>query len=194
MDQQRQNNNPLEATVSAVSIKKEMSPAEIFFKDQSKLQEQSKGKYDKIEVPPEFFAKKQTGDDHKLTKRQVDKGLVRLKFIHPLTDSSIFQVFPSLDWIRKCFGGESVAQKLDVKSSINSALSEVMKEAQKKKSAFRMLQHKAKRTDPKKRDATKMREIMKEWTELNGGDLGLANKLHDIDENDGESANEEEDD
>lgn len=69
-----------------------------------------------------------------------------------------------------------------------------MKEAQKKKSAFRMLQHKAKRTDPKKRDATKMREIMKEWTELNGGDLGLANRLHDIDENDGESANEEEDD
>lgn len=103
-------------------------------------------------------------------------------------------MFPSLDSIRKCFGGEPIAQKLDVKSSINSALSEVMKEAQKKKSAFRMLQHKAKRTDPKKRDATKMREIMKEWTELNGGDLGLANRLHDIDENDGESANEEEDD
>ena len=89
MDQQRQNNNPLEATASAISIKKEMSPAEIFFKDQSK-QDQSRGKYDKIEVPAEFFAKKQTGDDHKLTKKQVDKGLVRLKFIHPLTDSSIF--------------------------------------------------------------------------------------------------------
>ena len=73
-------------------------------------------------------------------------------------------MFPSLDWIRKCFGGEPIAAKLDVKSSINSALSEVMKEAQKKKSAFRMLQHKAKKLDPKKRDATKMREIMNEWT------------------------------
>lgn len=80
----------MEATASAISIKKEMSPAEIFFKDQSKLQDQSKGKYDKIAVPTELFAKKQIGDDQKLTKKQVDKGLVRLKFIHPLTDSSIF--------------------------------------------------------------------------------------------------------
>lgn len=80
----------MEATASAISIKKEMSPGEIFFKDQSKLQDQSKGKYDKIAVPPEIFAKKQIGDDQKLTKKQVDKGLVRLKFIHPLTDSSIF--------------------------------------------------------------------------------------------------------
>ena len=183
----------MEATASAVSIKKEMSPAEAFFKDQSK-QDQSRGKYDKIDVPPEFFAKKQTGDDQKLTKKQVDKGLVRLKFIHPLTDSSIFQVFPGLDRIRKCFGGEPIAAKLDVKSSITSGLSEVMKEATKKKSTFRMLQRKAKQLDPKKRDATKMREIMKQWAELNGGDLGLADRLHDIDENDGESANEEEDD
>mmetsp|Transcript_11594 Transcript_11594/g.14629 ORF Transcript_11594/g.14629 Transcript_11594/m.14629 type:complete len:93 (+) Transcript_11594:106-384(+) len=85
--------------------KKEQSPAEVFFKNQSKSDH---AKYEQFQVPEELFDKKQDGDLKKLNARQVEKGIVRLKFKHPLTDSSFFDVFPSLRFFKKCFGSDEV--------------------------------------------------------------------------------------
>ena len=149
-------------------------------------------------MPEELFAKKDSGDDQKLTKKQVDKGLVRLKFIHPLSGSPLRDVFPTINWVWKMCGGkeENAVKKLDVTSTMQSAMKEVMQEAQKKKSTFRMLQQKARQIDPKERDGAKLRAIMDEWAAINGGDLDLANRLADYENKDEDkgSADEEEDD
>lgn len=49
-------------------------------------------------------------------------------------------------------------------------------------SIFRQLQKKARQIPEKSRDASKLRRILAEYERLNGGDLGLADRLQHIDE------------
>jgi len=78
------------------------SKAQQYFKSQRKS---GGDKYENNEepVPDELFVRKDKTELVKINAVQVEKGLVRLKFKHPLKDSKLTQVFPSLKCFKKVF-------------------------------------------------------------------------------------------
>lgn len=61
-------------------------------------------------IPEDLMKKKDASDMEVLNKKQVEKGLVRLKFKHPLTNSSFSDVFTSLKRLRRCCGKDEKAE------------------------------------------------------------------------------------
>lgn len=81
----------------------------MFFKDQSK----SSGKHVEVEIPENLITKKAQTDMEKLDFQKVEKGLVRLKFKHPLASSPFANVFPSLKFFKRCFNMQTKNEQTD---------------------------------------------------------------------------------
>ena len=150
----------------------EGSKAQQYFKSQRKSGE----RYENNEepVPEELFAKKDKTELVKINAVQVEKGLVRLKFKHPLKDSKLTQVFPSLKIFKKlarmcCHDDPAV---ITVEPSLKASKS------LRRQSTFKNLQAKAKKMPGAKTDAATLRKIINDYHELEG-DGQVADRTND---------------
>jgi len=121
-----------------------------------------------------LFAKKDKTELVKINAVQVEKGLVRLKFKHPLKDSKLTQVFPSLKCFKKlskmcCRNDPTV---IEVEPGFKSSKS------LRRSSTFKNLQSKAKSMPGAKKDAAMLRKIINDYHELEG-DGQVAERTND---------------
>ena len=125
-------------------------------------------------MPEELFEKKDPTELVKINAVQVEKGLVRLKFKHPLKDSKLTQVFPSLECFKKlakmCCRDDPNVIEVEPGLKVSKSL--------KRQSTFKNLQAKAMKMPGAKKDAATLRKIINDYHELEG-DGQVADRTND---------------
>ena len=100
-----------------------------------------------------------------LTEQQIEKGIIRLKFKHPLKDTSIWKVVPYFGWVQSCIsfcGGGSDAAKIE--DSGNSVVNNPLR----KQNTFYNLQKEVKRHSGGKKDNAALKALVNEMQKRDG--------------------------